>query len=145
MAAACQSVTAPVKYQTFIGRRWLDAADGAMFESEDPFSGEKWHCCRAVARPHRRRRLRTPRLPERCRASQAQHKQAIAQEEIFGPVLGIISFHDDAGGEPVIRFVGDRDRLALHVAVWRLQEQRLRPRTRPAFDRGIFADQECLD
>jgi (Z)-2-((N-methylformamido)methylene)-5-hydroxybutyrolactone dehydrogenase len=42
MVVAVQSVAAPVKYQTFIGGRWVDAADGATFESEDPFSGEKW-------------------------------------------------------------------------------------------------------
>jgi aldehyde dehydrogenase (NAD+) len=42
MVTAAQSVTAPVKYQTLIEGRWLDAANGAMFESEDPFSGEKW-------------------------------------------------------------------------------------------------------
>jgi hypothetical protein len=40
MVTAAQSVTAPVKYQTFIGGRWFDAANGAMLESEDP-SGEK--------------------------------------------------------------------------------------------------------
>jgi acyl-CoA reductase-like NAD-dependent aldehyde dehydrogenase len=100
----------------------------------------------------------------------------IAQEEIFGPVLGIISFHDEdeavaianetnyglAAGiwtGSIRRAVNVSARVRagtvwvstylsrgeLHVAVWRLQEQRLRPRKRPAFDRGIFADQECLD
>jgi (Z)-2-((N-methylformamido)methylene)-5-hydroxybutyrolactone dehydrogenase len=99
------------------------------------------------------------------------NRMRIAQEEIFGPVLGIISFHDEdeavaianetnyglAAG--ICRAVNVSARVRartvwvstylsrgeLHVAVWRLQEQRLRPRKRPAFDRGIFADQECLD
>jgi acyl-CoA reductase-like NAD-dependent aldehyde dehydrogenase len=33
---------APVKYQAFIGGAWIDAANGATFESEDPFSGDVW-------------------------------------------------------------------------------------------------------
>jgi aldehyde dehydrogenase (NAD+) len=32
----------PAKYQTFIGGEWSDAAYGATFESEDPFSGDVW-------------------------------------------------------------------------------------------------------
>jgi aldehyde dehydrogenase (NAD+) len=31
-----------VRYKTFIGGEWTDAANGAVFESEDPFSGESW-------------------------------------------------------------------------------------------------------
>lgn len=42
MAITAQGAVAPVKYQTFIGGRWVDAANGAVFESEDPFSGDKW-------------------------------------------------------------------------------------------------------
>ena len=42
MAVGAQSASASVKYQTFIGGRWIDAANGAVIESEDPFSGEIW-------------------------------------------------------------------------------------------------------
>ncbi|MGD0025933.1 MAG: aldehyde dehydrogenase [Xanthobacteraceae bacterium] len=42
MAVGAQSASASAKYQCFIGGRWIDAANGAVIESEDPFSGEKW-------------------------------------------------------------------------------------------------------
>jgi (Z)-2-((N-methylformamido)methylene)-5-hydroxybutyrolactone dehydrogenase len=32
----------PVRHQTFIGGKWVDADGGAVFESENPFSGETW-------------------------------------------------------------------------------------------------------
>jgi (Z)-2-((N-methylformamido)methylene)-5-hydroxybutyrolactone dehydrogenase len=35
-------VSGPVRYQAFIGGAFVDAANGAVFESEDPFSGESW-------------------------------------------------------------------------------------------------------
>jgi len=33
---------APVRYQAFFGGEFTDAASGAVFDSEDPFSGEVW-------------------------------------------------------------------------------------------------------
>jgi len=33
---------APVRYQAFIGGEFTDAASGAVFDSEDPFSGDIW-------------------------------------------------------------------------------------------------------
>jgi aldehyde dehydrogenase (NAD+) len=35
-------MSGPVRYQAFIGGVFIDAANGAVFESEDPFSGESW-------------------------------------------------------------------------------------------------------
>jgi (Z)-2-((N-methylformamido)methylene)-5-hydroxybutyrolactone dehydrogenase len=42
MAVAVRSAVAPVRYQAFIGGSWVDAANGATFKSEDPFSGDVW-------------------------------------------------------------------------------------------------------
>ena len=33
---------APARYQAFIGGEFTDAASGAVFDSEDPFSGDVW-------------------------------------------------------------------------------------------------------
>ncbi len=35
-------MSAPIRYQAFIGGEFVDAADGRVFESEDPFSGDNW-------------------------------------------------------------------------------------------------------
>jgi aldehyde dehydrogenase (NAD+) len=32
----------PIRYQAYIGGRFVDAEKSEVFESEDPFSGEKW-------------------------------------------------------------------------------------------------------
>ena len=43
--------TSPVRYRAFIGGQFVDAEKGEVFESEDPFSGEKWALvprCRAA-------------------------------------------------------------------------------------------------
>jgi aldehyde dehydrogenase (NAD+) len=42
MVFAARSARAPIKYQAFVGGDWVDAASGATFESEDPFSGDVW-------------------------------------------------------------------------------------------------------
>ena len=37
-----KSSLTPVKYKAYIGGEWVEAAGGATFESEDPFSGDIW-------------------------------------------------------------------------------------------------------
>jgi aldehyde dehydrogenase (NAD+) len=41
-APPASATTSTSRYQAFIGGQWVDAAGGAVFDGEDPFSGQTW-------------------------------------------------------------------------------------------------------